>query len=305
MTFLGRSRFRDRLRSVGGEAFPLDGITAPNFAYATFALSAANFSLPIARFRDEGGAGEVNVFDDGTGNISDASPTGASRSGTPLGTWRTAGQAQSIRWLYNQGAYGTGGAGDVGNATGTSQPTIYNSTGVRETIGTKNLATVRGVNVAGATSVTLSSGSLTATDIAGSLTDTTIILIHRVPTAGTTGSGPHHAGGGVDMYLPFSTGDYFFDVGTGGSGRVTGALTNREVAAVYAGWRQGVNINLLRNGVSLNSNSSAGAGVTPGVAILNLFNTVGDSFCAARLQWNTKISDAEIALVTSRLMAKL
>jgi len=108
MTFLGRSRFRDRLRSVGGVAFPLDGLTVPSFAYATRALT-TGFTSAIAQFRADATTGLNNTVDvaaDSNGRISASSAvTWVSGGGAPntppwtdvggsvfrmsLGTWIT------------------------------------------------------------------------------------------------------------------------------------------------------------------------------------------------------------------------
>jgi hypothetical protein len=85
---------RNRLRAIGGVAFPLDGLTVPSFAYATRALT-TGYSGSVARFRATSGPDNtVDVAADSNGRISASSAVtwvsggGSSFSGT-LGNWIT------------------------------------------------------------------------------------------------------------------------------------------------------------------------------------------------------------------------
>lgn len=106
MTFLGRSRFRDRLRSVGGEAFPLDGLAIqPALAYSTRRLRAA-YVGPLAEWRRASDSAVTNVSGDSAASFSITSSSPVDAGGT-LGTW-VSGTDGFYRTWYNQGTLASG-----------------------------------------------------------------------------------------------------------------------------------------------------------------------------------------------------
>lgn len=286
----------------------LNNITVPNFAYATFALRAATVDQPLLRVRDNSTNFECDVFDDGTGNITDFSRIQnlSGGVGTTLGAWRTPATAILISRFYNQGSYGAGGAGDL-TESAANQPLLYSAAGVRQTLGTKSLAALRTVNSAGGSGV-LSSGVINTADVMTSQTNATFIVAHAQASAVAFSAVHSYAGwlnAEIGAYLPSADNNWYWDCGQALVSRISGVLANREIAAVYSMWRNGANMSFSQNGVVLGSTAAATGVATIGSSTIPAFGITQDVFCPVRLHWNTKISDVEIAVVQSRISAKL
>jgi hypothetical protein len=260
MTFLGRSRFRDRLRSVGGvEAFPLDGFS-PTFAFSTRRLF-TTFTTALLRIRSSVGAfNEVDVFPDSSGWISLTSAVSPTTWGATLGAFATnAGGLNStgnatVRTWYNQGTVSS--AGDVGNATAGNQPILMESGAfsANTTIGTANrpaLYLIRGFAPTLVTSTTRATSEV----VNGSV-QSTIMAVSQLLEAGQIllpfGFGTPAVPGRWAIFSGADTtrrGDFGDDATFGGRLNATAPTALDAEYAVYR--RNGTFAEIRRNGADL------------------------------------------------------
>lgn len=300
MTFLGRSRFRDRLRSVGGESFALDGVSAANFAYALFPLSSAFVGQPVARVRDVASGVEAHILGSVDANISDASNILIQPGNTPstLGAWRTGGGSLAVRTLFQQGAVS---GVNLEQTTATSQPLIMSS-GSYITIGGNGKVTMQSIGSTGL-SASLGTGNvITQAQASADAQSSTFITAQRINSAGTSSSRIYRwYGDDFSLYLAFSGTDYYLDM-PATLARINGTWANKDVAAIVTAWRSGANMALLRGASTIGSTSSASSSVGAGPLYLQVFPSDStDYFSACFISWPSKISNADITTVGTRL----
>ena len=277
MTFLGRSRFRDRLRSVGGESFPLDGITTPTMAISTARRLTSSYTGNL-----------INVINAG-GTPADIGYTGGGVLDTAALLAHTGtGGSDTGRIVRINGQVGTL---DAYQGTATNSPWIVQA-GAINTIGTrpgcKPQTATQGVN-------TVTIATTTAANLHGAQGDFTYVLVSITPTVATerdfyrnSGAG----GGGVQLYASVFTDYVRYDVAEAVMQTANNSNTPGSSVRVYAGRRNGSTCEFWRN-QEVTALGTATNSTTMAANPYSIFTGSTDRTYAEFYWWNSALSNAE------------
>ena len=278
MTFLGRSRFRDRLRSVGGEAFPLDGITTPTMAISTARRLTSSYTGNL-----------LNVINAG-GTPADIGYTGSNvLNTTALLAHTGTGGADTGRIVR---VYGQVGTIDGYQGTATNSPWIVQA-GSINTIGTrpgcKPQTAGEGVN-------TVTTGGTTSANLHGAQDDFTFLCVLINPTSANVRDFYRQSGTGLEAYLAEANAG-------GGRGRIDpagtaiiGADNSNQPGSnprILAGRRTSGSCVLWRN-PSMTSIATGTAATQFLANAYTIFSSATDRVYAEFYWWNSSISTGEV-----------
>jgi hypothetical protein len=276
MTFLGRSRFRDRLRSVGGEAFPLDGVTTPTMAISTARRLTSSYTGNL-----------LNVINAG-GTPANIGYTGSNELDTAELLFRTgSGGADTGRIVRVYGQVGTldGYQGTTTNAPWIVQAGAINTIGTRP--GCKPQTLTAGVN-------TVTAGGTTGANLHGAQGDYTWLFVAIGPTASFDRDFYRQSAPGIDMLGWAPTTRFRHDLAVGTIiESANGTNSPGTSVRVYAGYRSGSTVEAYRNneGSALVTGSVGGAFVPSQYTI---FSGPLDRTYAEFYWWNSAIPLAEL-----------
>jgi len=288
MTFLGRSRFRDRLRSVGGESFPLDGLAlAPALAYSTRRLRTA-YSGPLAEWRRASDSAVTNVSGDSAASFSITSNSPVAAGGT-LGTWVSGTNAFYRTW-YNQGTL----------ASGDQQQTSFASQFRGAATGTIDALNTRAaIKETAVTQTMVSVGTFSEAQIANGTSFTiAVVLVSEEATQsapvvwGTVSFGANI----INLLDEWSDSSAYFVGGDWTTAQLSYAQANSNVARTSV-VRRAVNaMTWRRDGVLAASNTASGSfTATQVVRIGDGGRALGTGSIAEIVWWADAISDADRA----------
>ena len=289
MTFLGRSRFRDRLRSVGGvEAFPLDGLSIqPALAYSTRRLRAA-YSGALAEWRRASDSAVTDVSGDSAASFSITASSPVAAGGT-LGTW-VGGTDAFYRTWYNQGTL----------ASGDQQQTSLASQFRGATAGTIDLLNTRAtVKETAATQTMISLGTFSQAQIANGTSFTIgVVLVSAEATQsaqviwGSVSFGANI----INLLDEWSDSSAYFVGGDWTTAQIGYVQNNSNIPRTSV-LRRAVNaMTWRRDGVLAASNTASGSfTATQVVRIGDGTRALGTGSIAELVWWADALSDADRA----------
>jgi hypothetical protein len=275
MTFLGRSRFRDRLRSVGGEAFPLDGVTTPTMAISTARRLTSSYTGNLLNVINAGGT-PADIGYTGSGELNT----------TALLTHTGTGGADTGRIVRVYGQVGTldGYQGTAANSPWIVQAGAINTIGTRP--GCKPQTLTAGVN-------TVTAGTTTNANLHGAQGDYTWLFVAIGPTASFERDFYRLSAPGLEMVAWCLTTRFRHDVG--GTTIQSADTTNSPGTSVrvYAGYRSGSTIEAYRNNEG-SALATGSFGTAFGASQYTIFSGSLDRTYAEFYWWNSAIPLAEL-----------